>query len=454
MTSASEFIRKSYNVKEVVVRVDSLPNKLGEIEHHVLLRHREGAACRCPECSKVCPVYDGKTPKENQKLSTWRGMDLNGEKVFFHMARPRVECPEHGIHACEVSFAFPGSHFTKDFEYNIVFMAKNETKKAIAEAMRIDWATVGNIISRIHSVMEPDPLKRWETVYMLGLDESSYKKGHKYFTNIVDIGGSQVIGCVIGYTEAALNAYFEQIPEKYRLQVKMVAGDGADWITRVQKKWFPNAVRCVDPFHVDEWATDALDQVRNRAYKEALKEILNELGVKEMPKESELTPEMKEKLWQAKQIKKSLYAVGKAPENLTENQRVLLEMIKNHNSELYRAYLRKEDLRLILKLNDVDQARRRLRSWIRGAACCRTPEFKELSKKIKRNLQLILNTIAMKGNSGKVEAFNGVIKVIQRKAFGFRNMQNMIDMIILYCSNLIFRIPNRYYRDLKKVFAA
>ena len=61
MTSASEFIRKSYNVKEVVVRVDSLPNKLGEIEHHVLLRHREGAAYRCPECSKVCPVYDGKT---------------------------------------------------------------------------------------------------------------------------------------------------------------------------------------------------------------------------------------------------------------------------------------------------------------------------------------------------------------------------------------------------------
>ena len=31
----------------------------------------------------------------------------------------------------------------------------------------------------------------------------------------------------------------------------------------------PNAALCIDPFHVVSWATDALDEVRRRAWSEA-----------------------------------------------------------------------------------------------------------------------------------------------------------------------------------------
>ena len=53
-----------------------------------------------------------------------------------------------------------------------------------------------------------------------------------------------------------------------------------------------------------------------------------------------------EKLSSAKQrtteIKNSGYALGKAPENLTDNQKRKLEMIASTNKRLYRGYVLKE----------------------------------------------------------------------------------------------------------------
>lgn len=58
----------------------------------------------------------------------------------------------------------------------------------------------------------------------------------------------------------------------------MVSGDGAKWIDECIKEYCPNANRCVDPFHVIEWAMDALDSVRVDAWREA------KAATKEQPK--------------------------------------------------------------------------------------------------------------------------------------------------------------------------
>jgi transposase len=49
----------------------------------------------------------------------------------------------------------------------------------------------------------------------------------------------------------------------------------------------------------------------------------------------------------ASDIKGSLYALGKNPEHLTERQKTRLEWLAQNNERLYRAYGRKEQLRLI-----------------------------------------------------------------------------------------------------------
>lgn len=145
----------------------------------------------------------------------------------------------------------------------------------------------------------------------------------------------------------------------------------------------------------------------------------------------------------ATEIKRSSYALGKAPENLTENQRIRLEMIAQQNPRLYRAYQIKESLRLLLKLDDVEVAERELKSWLWWASHSRIPSICELARKIRRHQKHILNAIRLGMSNARIEATNNKIKLIIRMAYGFRYIDNMIDLIYLVCSDLELPLPNR-----------
>ena len=73
----------------------------------------------------------------------------------------------------------------------------------------------------------------------------------------------------------------------------------------------------------------------------------------------------------------------------------------------------------------------------------RQPAVYELYKKIKRHKDHILNAIRLGMSNARIEAANNKIKLIIRKAYGFRNIQNLIDMVYLVCSNLRIPLPNR-----------
>ena len=63
-----------------------------------------------------------------------------------------------------------------------------------------------------------------------------------------------------------------ELSEEQRKGVELVTCDGAKWIRSSIEEFLPNAERCVDSFHVVQWATEALDKVRVEAWKEARKE--------------------------------------------------------------------------------------------------------------------------------------------------------------------------------------
>lgn len=145
----------------------------------------------------------------------------------------------------------------------------------------------------------------------------------------------------------------------------------------------------------------------------------------------------------ADEIKNSAYALGKAPEHLTENQQTRIAMIAENSTRLYRAYRMKEMLRLLLKIKDADEAETELKRWLWRASHSRIKAFKELYQKIKRHREHILNTIRLGMGNARIEATNNKIKLIIRKAYGFRNIQNMLDMVYLVCSDLKVPLPNR-----------
>ena len=124
-------------------------------------------------------------------------------------------------------------------------------------------------------------------------------------------------------------------------------------------------------------------------------------------------------------------------------------MIANTNPRLFRGYKLKEQLRLALKFSDLKEANTELKSFFWKATHSRIQVFKELAYKIRRHEDHILNTIETHLSNARVEAINNKIKLFLRKAYGFRNIQNMLDMIMLGCSKILIPLPNRGGKGLK-----
>lgn len=451
MVSINILVKKILNVKNIkVINVEMYVDKENAQHLKIQAIPTKKAMNRCPYCHAKCSCYD----KGNNKPKVWRALDFGGIIVEIECPLNRVKCKEHGVVTMDVPWAYPSSNFTKDFDLTVAWLSKQLSKTAIAEYMRIDWATVGRCISRSMKDLEPDLSKRLDNLVNIGIDETSYKKGHKYITVIVNHDTNTVVWAHEGHGKTILEQFYKLLTKEQRESIKVVTGDGARWITECVEEYTPNCERCVDPFHVVEWAMEAVDEVRKEAWREAQENVKDQSKKLQRKKgrprkedtESQKLTELKRN---AREIKGSGFALGKAPENLTNNQQIMLKMIAENNPKLYRAYLRKEELRLLLKSNNVEEAEELLKSWLWKASHSRIPAIIELSKKIRRHKEHILNTIRLGMSNARIEATNNKIKLVIRKAYGFRNLQNMLDMVYMICSNLTIPLPNRKQKQLQ-----
>ena len=450
MASTNTIFKDILGVKGIVVEKLETYTDSKQVEH---LRIRARAAAderdRCPVCGRKCKGYDA--PHDRK---TWRALDCGGIVTEIESGNHRVECPEHGVLTAAVPWAYHGSSFTKAFERTAAWLSKEASRSAVAKLMRIDWATVGRCISRVKDDLEPDPAGRLDGLVNIGIDETSYKKGHKYITVVVDHDTDTVVWVHEGHGKSVLEKLFRSMSDGQRASVRVVTGDGARWITDCVEEYLPNAERCVDAFHVAEWANEALDRVRVAAWREAQAAAREIGGPGGKPpgrprRDDHGAARLKEARRKASAIKGAMYALGKNPENLTDNQKEQLELATAIDNRLCRGYARKEQLRLILHMKDEQEARRALKKWLWWASHSRIPAFIELGKKIRRHSQHILNTVRLGMSNARIESTNNKIKLIIRRAYGFRNIQNMMDMVMLVCSNLHIPLPNRPQARLK-----
>ena len=445
MVSANTLCKKLLNVKHSVIEDANFYLDHDGVSHlRIRARTDKWHQDDCPFCHRRCPRYDQRI----EHPRTWRSLDFGSTIVEVEGWTHRIECPKHGVVTAYVPWAYPGSGFTRDFDLTVGWLAAYLPRSVVSEYMRIDWETVGRCVNRTLNDIEPERSRRLDNLVNIGIDETSYKKGHKYITVIVNHDTNTVVWAAQGHGKKVLEQFYRQLTPKQLSSIRVVTGDGARWITDCVNEFTPECERCIDPFHVVEWAMEALDEVRREAWREAhakavQAEKANPRG-RGRPKaddpEAQSIADAKEK---AEQIKKSAFTLGKAPEHLTENQELKLAMIAKNDKRLYRAYSLKEHLRLLLKHKDTAKAGAELKRWLWRSSHSRIAAFKELYKKIKRHKNHILNTIRLGMSNARIEATNNKIKLIIRKAYGFRNIQNMLDMVYLVCSNLRVQLPNR-----------
>ena len=445
--TANSLLKNLLHIKGAVVdSFDLGENAKGEPSLVVHVHVGKGLRWRCPVCGKKCHVHDYVCDE-----AFWRSMDLGPVEVRIGARVPRVRCPVDGVVTAAVPWAKPGSRFTTDFAFSAAWMVKGGlSKKKVSERLRIDWETVGHLVDLVWHELEPDVKKRFDGLVRIGIDETSYRKGHSYITVVVNHDTNTVVWAHKGHGREIIEMFFSELTEEQRASILLVSGDGARWITDAAKDFCPNARRCVDPFHVVEWANEALDSMRIDAWRRA-RAALAEMVRKSKEDGSANDRDARERIRQAKkdveQIKQSKYALGKNPENLTTKQQERLALIQAGDPQLMRGHAMKEKLRLIFKLTDPTLAEEELDGWLGWAQRCRIPAFVELGRKIRRHKEHILNTVRNGLSNARIEATNNKIKLLLRVAYGFRNIDTMIGLIMLFCSSIEIPWPGRKQKE-------
>lgn len=368
---------------------------------------------RCGVCRRRSPGYD-----LGEGRRRWRALDLGTTLAFVEAAAPRVTCRRHGVVVCAVPWARHGSRFTRAFEDQTAWLAVNTSKSAVAELMRVAWRTVGGICERVCEEATGD-VDLLDGLRRIGIDEISHRKGQRYLTVVVDHVTGRLVWAAAGRDRKTVEAFFDELGERRCKQIRLVSCDMAGWIAGPVADRVPDAVRCVDPFHVVMLATDALDEVRREVWNEARKN-------------GDITA--------AKDLKGARYALWKNPENLTDRQAAKLSSIQKTNARLYRAYLLKEQLRQIYRL-PADPAIALLDEWIAWARRCRLASFVKLARTITAQRAGIVAAIEHGLSNARVEAINTQIRMITRRAYGFHSPAALIALAMLSLGGLCSPLP-------------
>lgn len=164
---------------------------------------------RCGACRMRCPRYDSGDGRRR-----WRCLDAGSVQIQLEAAAPRVTCPVHGVTVAAVPWARHQSGHTLFFDDQVAWLATQTSKTAITVLMRVAWRTVGAIIARVWAKVWADTEKQFDQfagLTRIGIDEISYKRGHKYLTVVVDHDAGRLVWAAPGQDKATLATFFDAL---------------------------------------------------------------------------------------------------------------------------------------------------------------------------------------------------------------------------------------------------
>ena len=142
-------------------------------------------------------------------------------------------------------------------------------------------------------------------------------------------------------------------------------------------------------------------------------------------------------------IKHTRWALLKAPEKLTDRQRLALAGIQQTNQRLYRAYLLKEQLRALYQLKDAAQAPAHLAAWIAWAVRSKLKPFVRLARTLRRHRDGILAAIRLDLTNARLEGLHNKIRLLCHRSYGFHSPHALIALIYLCCAGITITPPHR-----------
>lgn len=336
----------------------------------------------------------------------WRHLNFFQYKAYIHCDVPRIK-NSNGINIVEVPWSRPNSGFTMLFESFVIELSKIMSVKAISRIVkeydtRI-WRILGYYVSKARERVD------YSEVTKIGIDETSVS-GHNYITIGVDLDKSRVISITEGKDSSTVDRIASDV-EKHKCnkeQIKIATSDMSPAFTTGIKKNFKNAINVYDKFHVMKTINETLDKVRKREVNK------NEI------------------------LKNSKYLFLKNKSNLNEEQQNRLEELINNEyletSIVYKYKLQFQEIynNLITK----EEAKERIKIWIKEASNTKIKELKKLAKTIGMKIENILNYFEYRITNATLEGINSIIQLAKSRARGFKNIENFKTIIYLTSGQL------------------
>jgi transposase len=343
-------------------------------------------------------------------------LPVGGRKIELVVNIPRLHCKDCGsVRQPHLAFAEPKKHYTRSLERFVIDLCRVMTIGDVAEVTGLGWDTVKEIHKRhLRRKYKSFNLKK---VRHIAIDEIYLGKKRKYVTIVLDLESGRVIHIGKGKGKAALKGFWIRL-RRSKAKIQAVATDMASGYMAAVLEHLPKADLVLDHFHLVKWFNDKLSLLRRQLYRQAT----------DMHKAV---------------LKGSRWLLLKAPENLKahsdpkKDERARLEAALELNQPLAMSYYMKERLRLLFQCTDRDRTATELKAWIQEASSSGIKILKDAARMLSIWKPFILNWHKHRISTGKLEAINGKIGTLQRKAYGYRDDQ--------YLKLRIFNLHNSTY---------
>lgn len=378
-----------------------------ELEIHVDLRDNVGTL-PCSKCQAPSPLYD-RAPERR-----WRTLDYFMFKAFIVAGPARVRCPEHGVRRAQVPWAQPGSHFNYHFQALVLSMAQNTPMSVVARQLREHDTRLWRVVRyHVNDGLTRQDLSR---VRRIGVDDKSYRVGHKYVTVVADLDTAKVIFVTVGRDGDTLRRFRDHLIEHGGdpKTIAQISQDMSEAYASGARQYFPDATVVFDHFHVIKLMGEAVDAVRREEQRE--QDILR--GTRY--------------IW----LKNAPNLTKKQLSDLTDLSRLNLRTVRAHKARL--------DLQDIYSELDAATADKRLRRWYFRATHSRLEPLKHFAYTVADHWAGILAFFRSRTTNGLLEGLNSLIQATKAKARGFRTVTTLMAIVYLIGSNLQFKLPILY----------
>ena len=355
----------------------------------------------------------GKGKGYDTEERVWRHLDFFQHECYLSARVPRVKCSDGSVRQVAVPRARTGSGFTLLFEaYSMLLIESEMPVSKVASCVKVTAPRVWRVFDyRIERAGSADDLS---SVCEPGIDETSSKKGHSYVTTFVDMEQRRVIDVQPGRDSETVTNFVEQLELKGgdRKQIEQVCIDMSPAFIAGSLDMFQNSQLTFDKFHIVQHLNRAMDGVRKK------ERTGNEL------------------------IKNHKYTFLHLNKKLTQKKRNEPEYITMLYPLLGEAYRLKEMFLDVFNIYDPEQAKGYLKFRCDMVIETGIQPFIKFVNLIKAHRFGIVNYFDSKLTNGILEGINSKIQLAKRRARGFRNIKNCMNMIMFVGGKLKFDYPH------------